>query len=217
MRAHLIPVAVLSLALSACVEDVGKGKVKAEVSDVPAAEAQPAETPKAAPAGATVLKVDPAKSTLKALGAKITATHPIDFKEFEGMVTVKGDEVAVVTFTAQMESLVADHPKLTAHLKNEDFFHVSEHPTATFESVKVEDGWKDGGDWTHTVTGDFTIRGKTKRVVFPAKIQVGEGEVTASTEFVLNRQDFGITYPGKPDDLVQDNVRLNIDFVAPRS
>ena len=38
--------------------------------------------------------------------------------------------------------------------------------------------------------------------------------MTATTEFVLNRQDFGITYPGRPDDLIQDNVRMNITLVA---
>lgn len=30
-------------------------------------------------------------------------------------------------------------------------------------------------------------------------------------------KDFGVVYPGKPDDLVQDDVALQISFVAPRS
>ena len=42
-------------------------------------------------------------------------------------------------------------------------------------------------------------------------------EVTAKTEFVVNRQDFEVTYPGKPDDLVQDNVVLQVAFVAARA
>ena len=42
-------------------------------------------------------------------------------------------------------------------------------------------------------------------------------KVSAKTEFVINRQDFGVTYPGRADDLVQDNVAMQIEFVAPRS
>ena len=67
---------------------------------------------------------------------------------------------------------------------------------------------------THTVAGDFTIHGETKRITFPAKIEVNGDDVHASTEFALNRQDFGVTYPGRPDDLVQDKVVLTVDFHA---
>ena len=49
-----------------------------------------------------------------------------------------------------------------------------------------------------------------------AKIEVAADKVSANTEFVINRQDFGVVYPGKADDLVQDNVALKISFVAPR-
>ena len=70
---------------------------------------------------------------------------------------------------------------------------------------------------THTVTGNFTIRGVTKSVTFPAKVAVTAGEVHASTEFGIDRKDFGIVYPGKADDLIKDNVLLQVDFVAPRA
>ena len=106
---------------------------------------------------------------------------------------------------------------LTAHLKNEDFFEVEKFPKATFKSASITEGSDAEGDWTHTVAGDFTIRGVTKRLTFPAKISVTDGEVTANTEFVMNRKDFGITYPGMPDNLIKDNVKMTISFVAPRA
>jgi polyisoprenoid-binding protein YceI len=193
-------------ALSGCVEDVGKDKVAAEVADVePTQKTEPEAT------GET-WAVDASQSTLKALGAKISATHPIDFKEWSGSVKVDGDTLTAVSFTVQMASLESDHPKLTTHLKDADFFDVPNHPTSTFESTKIEAGGKDGA--THTVTGALTIRGKTKQVTFPATIAVNDGTATAKTEFVIDRQDFGVTYPGRPDDLVQDNVVLTIDFTA---
>ena len=70
---------------------------------------------------------------------------------------------------------------------------------------------------THTVTGDLVIHGMTKRVTFPATITVGADTVTAKTEFVVDRRDFGVIYAGKADDLVQDNVVLQVDLVAPKS
>ena len=69
---------------------------------------------------------------------------------------------------------------------------------------------------THSVTGNLTIRGKTKAVTFPAKIKVDAKGVEANAEFVINRKDFDVAYPGKPDDLIQDNVVLTIHAVAPR-
>jgi len=53
-------------------------------------------------------------------------------------------------------------------------------------------------------------------VSFPATVTVAADSVTAQTEFVVNRKDFGIVYPGMPDDLIQDNVLMKISFVAKR-
>ena len=200
--------------LVACVQDVGEGKAKAEVTEPPPAEAAaPAE--KAAPAGAE-LAIDAGQSKIEALGAKITATHPVAFHDWNGTVTVDGDNVTDLQFTVQMASLESDHPKLTEHLKNEDFFDVTAHPTATFDAAEIKAGGE-GEGVTHTVSGDLTIKGKTLRVTFPATVEVGADAVKANSEFTINRQDFGITYPGRPDDLVQDNVVLTVAIVAPRA
>jgi polyisoprenoid-binding protein YceI len=196
-------------ALTGCVEDVGKDKVQAVVED-----AQPEAVEKEAPAtDGTTWAVDTSRSKLHALGAKVTKQHPIVFPDFEGQIRVSESSVTGISFSADMSTLEADHPKLTAHLKDEDFFDVANHPTATFEASKIAKGAAAEG-MTHTVTGALTIRGTTKQVTFPAKIEVANGTVTANTQFTIDRQDFGVTYPGRPDDLVQDNVVLTIDFVA---
>jgi polyisoprenoid-binding protein YceI len=194
--------ALMVVFLVGCVEDVSKDKVEATVSEVK-------EVQKAA---GEAWKVDASASSVRALGAKITATHPIDFKTFEGDVTVEGDAVTGVRFTVQMESLVSDNERLTGHLKNEDFFDVANHPTATFESTGITAGGTDGA--THTVAGNLTIRGTTKGVTFPATISIEGGAAKARSEFAIDRKDFNVVYPGKPDDLVQDKVVLTIDFVA---
>ncbi|MCB9673015.1 MAG: YceI family protein [Alphaproteobacteria bacterium] len=190
--------------LGACVEDVSKDKVEATV-----AEAQKVEAP--APAAGEEIPVVKGESSIKALGAKITATHPIVFHAFEGGVTVDGDRLTGVRFSVDMTSLEADDPRLTKHLMNEDFFDVPNHPTATFQSTSVE---VDGG--TAKVQGNLTIHGVTKSVGFPAEVTVAEGKVVAKTEFAIDRHDFGVSYPGKKDDLIQDKVVLTVDLSAHR-
>jgi hypothetical protein len=34
------------------------------------------------------------------------------------------------------------------------------------------------------------------------------------SEFDINRKDFGIVYPGKPDDLIRDEVVIRLDLKA---
>lgn len=206
------------LLLGACAADVGEGRVEATVSDAPApTEAAATEAPAPAAAEGTKLAVDTAQSKLGLIGAKITAQHPIHFNEYTGEVTLNGETVSGVHFVAQTASVESDSPRLTEHLKGEDFLFVAEHPTGEFTSTAIAEGSAAEGDWTHTVTGNLTIRGVTKQVSFPANITVAADKVSAKTEFVINRQDFGVTYPGRADDLVQDNVAMQIEFVAPRS
>lgn len=208
-------------ALVACAPDLSENRSVAEVEAPPAAAAPSAPAtpidglPVPALTAAKVVQVNVAQSSLGGIGAKITATHPLRISKFAGTVGLDADAVTGIAFAADMSTIEADHPKLTAHLKDEDFLSVAQFPHATFVSTEVKAGGADGN--THTVTGDLTIRGQTKRVSFPATITLAPEQVTAKTEFVINRKDFGVQYPGRPDDLVQDNVVLQISFVAPRA
>ncbi len=203
------------LALIACVEDVAKDKIEAVVEEPPPVEQPaPAEPGEGAEVAGDPWIVNVEQSKIEALGAKITAKHPITFHDFEGKIHVADGKPTGVMFTVQMKTLTSDNEKLTNHLLTPDFFDVEQFPTAEFRSTEITEG-SDAEGMTHTIKGDFTIHGKTKRITFPARLELGEGEVKASTEFALNRQDFGITYPGKPDDLIQDNVVLTVELVAP--
>lgn len=221
---RIVLVTGLLATLLACAPDPGEGKPKAKVEPVDppkkaepiAPAAPPAAPPAAAPAAGTAYKVDVAKSKITALGAKITATHPIDFKEFSGSVKVDGTNVTAVEFEVKMPSLIADHPKLTEHLLTPDFFDVQKFPTSTFKSTEVKAG-SDVAGMTHTIVGELNVHGQARKITFPAKVEVKPEGVTASSEFVLNRKDFGLVYPGKPDDLIQDNVKMTVQLVAPKA
>lgn len=199
----------VALLLSACAADVGEGRVQATVGD---AEPTPAD-PAPAAASAKTLTVDTTQSKLGLIGAKITAQHPIHFNQYSGEVMVDGQNVTGVHFTAQIASIESDDERLTKHLKDEEFLYAEAFPTGEFTSTGVVVG-SDSAGFTHTITGNLTIRGVTKQVTFPAKIEMADGMVKATSEFVIDRQDFGVTYPGRADDLVQDNVAMQIEFVA---
>jgi polyisoprenoid-binding protein YceI len=60
----------------------------------------------------------------------------------------------------------------------------------------------------------MTLHGVTKRIGFPADITLTDAGADVTAEFALNRKDFGIVYPGKPDDLIADNVLLKLSVHA---
>lgn len=234
---RLILTAALTAALlTGCAEDVSKGKVEAEVKEAPAAaEEKPADAaaegdapadaaaegdaPADAATAGDAWTVDAATSKISALGAKVTGTHNVGFGTFTGSVNVDGENVVAIAFEVDMNSMLADpekdggNKKLTGHLMSPDFFNVAENPTSTFASTSVTAG-SDTEGMSHTVKGNLTMAGKTMEVSFPAALSLADGAVTANTEFAINRQDWGIAYPGKPDDLIQDKVVLTISLTA---
>jgi len=164
------------------------------------------------PAGDQVA-VDLATSKFEFVGSKITKNHPGGFNGYEGSVALNEEGIVVGTsFTVDLSSVFTDSEKLTKHLKNADFFNVEEFGKATFASSDIQ-----AGETSHLVNGVLELRGKTKAISFPAQIVVADDKVHVTAEFDLNRQDFGVSYPGKPDDLIKDNVKIQLDLNFPRS
>lgn len=165
----------------------------------------------------TGIDVDAATSKIEFTGSKVTGKHDGGFKAFKGVIDLVGDKVedSLVVFEIDMKSVFSDADGLTKHLQTGDFFEVEKFPKASFVSNKiVADAAKGAGNYT--VTGDMEIRGSKKSVTFPAKIAVSADAVTVTSEFSINRKDFGIVYAGKADDLIRDDVVLRLDLKAPR-
>ena len=196
--------------LSACANPADN-KTKALVSNT---NTNTASSPAPKPAGGEAVAITPENSRVEFTGSKVTGKHDGGFKNFTGSIDlVNGKpEESRVSFEIQVNSVYTDADGLTKHLQTGDFFDVEKFPKASFASSKIEpDAAKGAG--TYTVTGDLTLRGATKSVVFPAKITVDADKVSVESEFVINRKDFGVVYAGKPDDLIRDEVviRLNLN------
>ncbi|MCB1198562.1 MAG: YceI family protein [Deltaproteobacteria bacterium] len=132
----------------------------------------------------------------------------------------------VVDMTTIKNSDVKDekyNQKLVGHLKSEDFFHVSDHPTASFIITKVTPVKKQKD--TYNVTGTLTIKGTDNEYTIEnVKITENKGIVTVTPSITINRKDYGITYNAKStfekitdelkDRVIADEFTLDVKLVA---
>ncbi len=211
MKKVFIPLMVLgitgALTLSAC----GKSETDRMIDAAPAAKISAPTSAALKTDGLKLVAVDAAKSKLDWLGAKVTSKHDGGFKKFDGKAwfDAKGD-LKALRLEIDMSSLWSDSEKLTGHLLSKDFFFVKSHPKTTLVANKITKG----ADGSYTVAGDLTLRGVTKGISFPLTVKK-EGDVQVATaNFSINRFDFKIVYPGKPDNLIRKEVLLKIRLVA---
>lgn len=153
-------------------------------------------------------------STLGFFGKKVTGSHEGAFERFDGYLKMEKNMLRHVELAIDVASVKTDSAKLDGHLRSPDFFDVATHPTARFVSTAIEEGGDDGV--THIVVGDFTLRGKTKSIRVPIGVALTPTTASATGKVTINRQDFGVAYPGRPDDLISDDVEIRFSVVAPR-
>lgn len=212
--------ACLLLVGSACDTDPGKDSAHAEVAEpATAAVAKPAADPAALAEALAGLRYafSNADSKVAFVGAKITGQHDGGFEVFSGTIDlVDGDpSKSSVSVDIDNASITSDTEKLTKHLKSADFFDVERFPKTQFTSTAIAAGGD--GSATHTVTGELELHGVTKTITFPATIRTAGDRVEVDAEFAINRKDFGIVYPGIPDDLIKDNVPVKLTLRAAKT
>lgn len=150
------------------------------------------------------------ESTIGFTGSKVTGHHNGGFKNFAGTIHVDGGKiVGPPTIQIGMKSTWADNERLTGHLKSADFFDVGKFPVSTFAVKAIEPAGT-----AQKITGDLNLHGVIKTISFPADIQIADDAVTVKAAFAINRRQFNINYPGKPNDLIRDNVVIKLDLKA---
>jgi len=150
------------------------------------------------------------QSSISFVGSKVTGSHAGSFKEFDGNFNLKEGEPQSGEFTIEMNSLSSDSEKFTAHLKAADFFDVENYPQSKFAVT----AFTKKSESEYDLSGNLTLRGVTKNITFPTKVTHNGSDVTVVAEFDINRQDFEISYPGKKDDLIRDEVIIKLNLAA---
>ena len=51
-------------------------------------------------------------------------------------------------------------------------------------------------------------------MTFPATVAVEGDRATVRAAFLIDRTEWGLVYPGAPDDLINDMVRIELDVEA---
>lgn len=152
-------------------------------------------------------------------GHKVTGKHygEVDIKsgtilvDSEGLLT--GGDFIIDLTTIDVQDLEGEYrDKLTGHLKSDDFFDVENHPEAKFVITSVEAGETSN----HLlISGNLTLRGVTKNITFDATVkEATAGNFLAEADFNIEREDFGVSYQGKADDLISKEINIKIDLVA---
>jgi len=133
------------------------------------------------------------------------------FANFEGKVVVvdNSPDKSYVDVTVDINSIFSESNILTGVLKKEMFFDVANYPQAKFESTKIEPA-ADG----YMVTGNFTMRGVTKGIQFPAKIERQGENVYVESEFKINRKDWNVGYDSYEDAIVLEEVVVSFKMLA---
>lgn len=122
-----------------------------------------------------------------------------------------------VDATIDISTISTGDTQRDAHLMSADFFHHEQHPNMTFHSARIEK--KGNGEFA--VTGDLTIHGVTKPVVFavegpsaPGKDPWGNTRIGLSATTKINRKDFGLTWNAALETggiLVGEEVQITLD------
>jgi polyisoprenoid-binding protein YceI len=219
MTRHIrISLLALALASLGCQSQERQGtsepeQVSEAVRPAPASQAEKSAT-RATAAPTATLSLDPGASKFDFVASKITRSHDGSFAQFTGTLALAGDEIHGVNFEVDTTSVRTDADKLTEHVKSKDFLDVATYPKASFKSTSVAK--QASGPATHLITGGLTLHGVTQEITFPVTVTSTPEAISGSGEISINRQKFGVTYPGMPDDLIKDEVILKPTFVFPR-
>jgi polyisoprenoid-binding protein YceI len=147
-----------------------------------------------------------------------TANVVGQFRDFDGAINIDRANPArsSVEFTIQATSIDTGSENRDKHLRSADFFDVEKFPAITFKSTSITPKSKDSFD----VTGEFTMRGVTKRVTLPVTflgfMKHPRGEKGGfEIETTLNRKDYGIVWNRTLDEggfMLADDVKVTINL-----
>jgi len=141
------------------------------------------------------------------------------FTGISGMLNLDEGDIARSSVEASLDaaSINTRDAQRDTHLKSADFFDVERFPAIGFKSTAVR---RTGGGEL-AVTGDLTIHGVTRQVVFnvegptaPGKDPWGNTRVGLSAVAKINRKDFGLTWNAALETggiLVGDEVTITLD------
>jgi polyisoprenoid-binding protein YceI len=175
----------------------------------------------APPATATAWNIDPVHSVVEfKVKHMMISNVKGQFTKVAGTMNLDEADLAQSRIEASIEaaSVHTRDEQRDAHLKSADFFDVEKFPALAFKSTRVTRAA--GGELA--VTGDLTIHGVTREVVFavegptPAtKDPWGNIRLGVSATTKIRRKDYGLVWNAGLETggvLVGDDVTITLDL-----
>ena len=150
------------------------------------------------------------------------------FHDVDGTIVFdEADPAATkIDATVKVSSVDTGNQRRDGHLRSSDFFNADKDSTLSFKSTKISKSGKN----TFKITGDLTMRGFTKSVVFDAEF-LGSSSVSIegkswgskagfSATTVVNRKDWGINWNKTLDSggvMVDDSVTIVLNVEADKA
>lgn len=164
-------------------------------------------------------KIDPAHTSLafsvRHLGINNVKGH---FDDFAGSIVMEGGAIKEANCTIQTKSINTGVKMRDDHLRTADFFDAAKFPTIAFKTKSVEKK-----DDQVILVADFTMRGVTKEIRLPVKIngpvkdQQGETRYGLEGKIIVKRKDYGINFNAVLETgvaMVGEEVAIEINMEA---
>jgi polyisoprenoid-binding protein YceI len=179
-----------------------------------------------------IYRVDPAASVVRWTGRNLFNHHAGHVRLGAGEVELTDGALSRAGFTIDLGTIVCEdlrdpavHAMLIRHLRSGDFFDVENHPTARFETTRLEPiEASSEGTPNFRVTGAFTLRGITQEITFPAVIAAADTDhITAQAQLEIDRTRWGSRYgSGKffaflGKHVVNDHIAIHLKIQAVRA
>lgn len=176
--------------------------------------------------------VDTEKSIIRWTGRNLFNHHEGTLRLASGWLEVADNALTAAEFIVDMRSIVCTdltdstyNAMLLRHLAHDDFFATAEHPTARFVIHSAEPlPTATEGLPNYILNGEFTLRGVTKALSFPAVIAAADADhLTGQALVQLDRTEYGSLYgSGKffaflGKHVVNDHIDLHLKLHATKT
>ena len=176
-------------------------------------------------------KVDVDNSSIQWIGRKVTGEHDGNLEILYGNIrryldtknteVIRGNIVIDMTTITNKDIQNKQYQKyLVDHLKDEDFFDVAHFSKSELKILSNDLILLTDNSSNTKITAEITIKGITKEIEFPAKIEFFDDFAIATGTIDIDRTLFGIRYKSKSyfpdmgDYFIYDDFTLNFSIKA---
>lgn len=162
---------------------------------------------------ATLLKTDPAKTSVSAVFKQMNVPIESKFKKYNIVIdyNAAAPDAAKASVDIETASLDLGDADMNKEVAKKEWFNSAQFPKATFVSSTI----KPAGAGKLNVTGKLTIKGKTSDVAFPLSVKTEGGKQVFEGALPIKRLAYNVGEgEWKDTGMVADEVTIKFHVTA---